>query len=286
MTVTAILTLSGWRRGREGSGVADREDPRAGEAAGTGQGGSDTDTERQAQQAGTGPEGDESQRLGTVFWVTVAISAAFVFVGRALHGDTSPARSRRSWAGSPGSRLGVHAHNHLLPGLRHLPGLLPLRQDQARPAATTSPSSATSRGSRCSSRRGWGSASCSGASPSPSRTTMTPPLGLAEARTPEAATLALQTAFFHWCLHPWAMYATIGVSRRVLQLPQGHGEPADQHGLPSPDRRPRRRSRRKGDRHPGDPGHAVRRRRLAGARHAPDRRGARARSSASRTGSA
>jgi glycine betaine transporter len=40
----------------------------------------------------------------------------------------------------------------------------------------------------------------------------TPPLGLAEPRTPEAATLALQTAFFHWCLHPWAMYATIGVA--------------------------------------------------------------------------
>src|SRR5215207_3717361 len=40
----------------------------------------------------------------------------------------------------------------------------------------------------------------------------TPPLGLAEARTPEAATLALQTAFFHWCLHPWAMYATIGLA--------------------------------------------------------------------------
>ena len=39
-----------------------------------------------------------------------------------------------------------------------------------------------------------------------------PPLGLAEARTPEAAELAVQTAFFHWCLHPWAMYAVVGIA--------------------------------------------------------------------------
>jgi glycine betaine transporter len=49
----------------------------------------------------------------------------------------------------------------------------------------------------------------------------TPPLGLAEARTPEAATLALQTAFFHWCLHPWAMYATIGVAVAYFSYRRG-----------------------------------------------------------------
>lgn len=40
----------------------------------------------------------------------------------------------------------------------------------------------------------------------------TPPLGLAEAGTPQAASLAMQTSFFHWTLHPWAMYATVGVA--------------------------------------------------------------------------
>src|SRR5215213_166528 len=40
----------------------------------------------------------------------------------------------------------------------------------------------------------------------------TPPLGLAGARTPGAAELAVQTAFFHWCLHPWAMYAVVGIA--------------------------------------------------------------------------
>jgi glycine betaine transporter len=37
----------------------------------------------------------------------------------------------------------------------------------------------------------------------------TPPLGMAGACTPEAAELAVQTAFFHWCRHQWAMYAVV-----------------------------------------------------------------------------
>jgi len=39
-----------------------------------------------------------------------------------------------------------------------------------------------------------------------------PPLGQAQEGTPEAANLALQYAFFHWGLHPWAMYATVGLA--------------------------------------------------------------------------
>ena len=49
----------------------------------------------------------------------------------------------------------------------------------------------------------------------------TPPLGLAEARTPGAADLALQTAFFHWTLHPWAMYAVIGVAVAYFSYRKG-----------------------------------------------------------------
>src|SRR5215218_5834142 len=48
-----------------------------------------------------------------------------------------------------------------------------------------------------------------------------PPLGLAEARTPEAASLALQTAFFHWTLTPWAMYATVGVTIAYFSYRRG-----------------------------------------------------------------
>jgi glycine betaine transporter len=38
------------------------------------------------------------------------------------------------------------------------------------------------------------------------------PLGLAEGGTPEAARLGLQYTVFHWGLHPWAMYAIIGMA--------------------------------------------------------------------------
>jgi glycine betaine transporter len=48
-----------------------------------------------------------------------------------------------------------------------------------------------------------------------------PPMGLAEPRTPEAANLALQTAFFHWTLHPWAMYATIGLTVAYFSYRRG-----------------------------------------------------------------
>jgi glycine betaine transporter len=38
------------------------------------------------------------------------------------------------------------------------------------------------------------------------------PLGLAEGGTPEAARVGLQYSVFHWGLHPWAMYAVIGMA--------------------------------------------------------------------------
>ena len=39
-----------------------------------------------------------------------------------------------------------------------------------------------------------------------------PPLGQAEEASPESANLALLYAFFHWGLHPWAMYAAVGLA--------------------------------------------------------------------------
>ena len=39
-----------------------------------------------------------------------------------------------------------------------------------------------------------------------------PPLGLAEPKTPEAADLAMQYSFFHWTLHPWGIYAVVGLA--------------------------------------------------------------------------
>ena len=42
--------------------------------------------------------------------------------------------------------------------------------------------------------------------------TVQPPLGLEQARTPDAAALAIQYSFFHWGLHPWAIYAVVGLA--------------------------------------------------------------------------
>jgi glycine betaine transporter len=48
-----------------------------------------------------------------------------------------------------------------------------------------------------------------------------PPLGLAKPETPEAASLALQTAFFHWGLHPWAIYAVVGLAVAYFSYRRG-----------------------------------------------------------------
>jgi len=48
-----------------------------------------------------------------------------------------------------------------------------------------------------------------------------PPLGLAEPKTPEAADLALQYAFFHWTLHPWGIYAVVGLAVAYLSYNKG-----------------------------------------------------------------
>lgn len=48
-----------------------------------------------------------------------------------------------------------------------------------------------------------------------------PPLGLAEPRSPEAARIALRYSFFHWCLHPWAIYALIALAIAYAQFRRG-----------------------------------------------------------------
>ena len=40
----------------------------------------------------------------------------------------------------------------------------------------------------------------------------TPPHGLAAPESREAALLAMQYSYFHWALHPWAIYAVTGLA--------------------------------------------------------------------------
>ncbi|CAA9419765.1 MAG: High-affinity choline uptake protein BetT [uncultured Rubrobacteraceae bacterium] len=48
-----------------------------------------------------------------------------------------------------------------------------------------------------------------------------PPLGMAQPETAGAASLALQTAFFHWGLHPWAIYAVVGLAVAYFSYRRG-----------------------------------------------------------------
>ena len=41
---------------------------------------------------------------------------------------------------------------------------------------------------------------------------VSPPPGTVEGQTPEAVQVALATSLFHWTLHPWAMYAVVGLA--------------------------------------------------------------------------
>jgi choline/carnitine/betaine transport len=41
---------------------------------------------------------------------------------------------------------------------------------------------------------------------------VSPPPGSVDGRTPEAIQTAMATSIFHWTLHPWAMYAVVGIA--------------------------------------------------------------------------
>src|SRR5215212_1471178 len=48
-----------------------------------------------------------------------------------------------------------------------------------------------------------------------------PPHGLAKANTEEAARLAMEYSYFHWALHPWAIYAVVGLSLAYFTFRKG-----------------------------------------------------------------
>jgi glycine betaine transporter len=200
--------------------VADREDPRAGETAGTGQGGPETDVERQAEQTGTRPEGNEGQRLGTVFWVTVAISAAFCLWGVfALDSFSSVLAAVVGWITSSLGWVYMLITTFFLVFVIYLAfsrfGKIKLGQPDDEPEFGYFAWFAMLF------QAGMGIGLVFWGVAEPVWHYGDPPMGLAEARTPGAANLALQTAFFHWTLHPWAMYATIGITVAYFSYRKG-----------------------------------------------------------------
>jgi glycine betaine transporter len=59
-----------------------------------------------------------------------------------------------------------------------------------------------------------------------------PPFGMAEPATTEAAQVGIQYSYFHWALHPWAMYAVVGLTVGYFSFRR------DEPGLISPVFRP------------------------------------------------
>ena len=59
-----------------------------------------------------------------------------------------------------------------------------------------------------------------------------PPFGLAKAGTADAAQVGIQYSYFHWALHPWAMYAVVGLTVGYFSFRR------DEPGLISPVFRP------------------------------------------------
>ena len=51
----------------------------------------------------------------------------------------------------------------------------------------------------------------------------TPPYGMAKAGTTEAAEISLQYTFFHWGLHPWAVYAVVAMAIAYFNFRKGGG---------------------------------------------------------------
>ena len=51
----------------------------------------------------------------------------------------------------------------------------------------------------------------------------TPPLGLADPATGQAAQVSMEYTFFHWGFHPWSMYAVIGLAIAYFAYRKGHG---------------------------------------------------------------
>ena len=198
--------------------MAGREDPRAEGTAGAGRGGSETDVERQAERSGA--DGDQAQRLGVVFWGTIAIAAAFCLWGVvALDSFSSVLAAIVGWITTDLGWVYMLITTFFLVFIVYLAfsryGKIKLgRPDDEPEFGYFAWFAMLFQAGMGIGLVFWGVAE-------PVWHYGDPPLGLAEARTPEAASLALQTAFFHWTLTPWAMYATVGVTIAYFSYRRG-----------------------------------------------------------------
>jgi len=170
-----------------------------------------TDTKAGKEEArGEGP-GEQAQQLGAVFWITVAISAAFVLWGVLFTENfTTATATVVGWITDGLGWLYMLITAFFLAFVIYLAfsryGKIRLGRPDEKPEFGYFAWFAMLF------QAGMGIGLVFWGVAEPVTHYNAPPLGLAGARTPEAAELALQTAFFHWCLHPWAMYAVVGIA--------------------------------------------------------------------------
>jgi glycine betaine transporter len=182
--------------------------------------GADTQAEREASQDGTRVKAEEAHQFGSVFWITVAISVAFVLWGVLF---TENFTSTLQWVvGGITSGLGwlyMLITTFFLVFVIYLAfsryGKIKLGQPDDEPEFGNFAWFAMLF------QAGMGIGLVFWGVAEPITHYNTPPLGQAEAGTPGAADLAIQTAFFHWTLHPWAMYAVVGLAVAYFSYRRG-----------------------------------------------------------------
>ncbi len=188
---------------------------------GTGEGGEETQIEREAAQSGTrARDEEEAQQFGAVFWVTVAISAAFVLWGVLFTDNfTGVLATVVGWITTGMGWVYMLITTFFLVFVVYLAfsryGRIKLGRDEDEPEFGYFAWFAMLF------QAGMGIGLVFWGVAEPLYHYNAPPMGLAEPRTSGAASLALQTAFFHWTLHPWAMYATIGIAVAYFSYRKG-----------------------------------------------------------------
>ncbi len=179
----------------------------------------DTRERGEAAEAGGG---EQTQKLGVVFWVTVAISAAFVIWG-AFFTDSFTA-ALTAIVGGITTGLGWV---YMLIATFFLVFVIWLAFSRYGKITLGKPGEKPEFGNfawfAMLFQAGMGIGLVFWGVAEPVAHYNDPPLGQAQAGTPEAAGLALQTAFFHWTLHPWAMYAVVGLAVAYFSFRKGVG---------------------------------------------------------------
>ncbi|MGH3088429.1 MAG: BCCT family transporter [Rubrobacteraceae bacterium] len=166
--------------------------------------------------------GEQAQKLGVVFWVTVAISAAFVLWGAFFTDSFTVALT--AVVGGITTGLGWV---YMLIATFFLVFVIWLAFSRYGKITLGRPGERPEFGNfawfAMLFQAGMGIGLVFWGVAEPVAHYNDPPLGRAEAGTPEAAGLAMQTAFFHWTLHPWAMYAVVGLAVAYFSFRRGMG---------------------------------------------------------------